>query len=164
MSKQDKHKHDKSLPASPLQSFSDWHQWERQLESLFNDFFDRRMSPMRARGGRSAVADVPAVDVYEQNKELVAKVELPGLEKDDIDVTLTDQTLTIKAEKKKEEEIRDENYHRVERVHGLMRRSIELPAGVDVEQVKASFKNGVLEIRMPRSHSETSVANRIAIE
>lgn len=164
MSKQDKHKHDKSLPASPLQSFSDWHQWERQLESLFNDFFDRRMSPMRARGGRSAGADVPAVDVYEQNKELVAKVELPGLEKDDIDVTLTDQTLTIKAEKKKEEEIKDENYHRVERVHGLMRRSIELPAGVDVEQVKASFKNGVLEIRMPRSNSEMSAANRIAIE
>ena len=164
MSKHDKHKNDKSLASSPRQSFSDWHQWERQLERLFDEFFDRRMSPFRGRGERSMRGDLPAVDVYEQDKEFVAKVELPGLEKDDIDVTLTDQRLTIKAEKKKEEAIKEENYHRVERVHGLLRRSIDLPAGVDVEQVKATFKNGVLEIRMPRSEIEASAANRISVE
>ena len=159
----DKQKNNKSLAVSPWQSLSDWRQWERQIERVFDDLFERRMSPFRG-AARSGRADVPAIDVYEQDKELVAKVELPGLEKDDIDVTLTDQTLTIKAEKKKEEEIKDENYHRVERVHGLLRRSIDLPAGVDVEQVKASFKNGVLEIRMPRSQSEASSVNRIPVE
>jgi HSP20 family protein len=122
------------------------------------------MSPFRASGVNSRRGDAPAVDVYEKDNELVAKVELPGLEKDDIDVTFTDQTLTIKAEKKKQEEIKDENYHRVERVHGLLRRSIELPAGVDVDHVKASFKNGVLEIRMPRHEIKSNAANRIAVE
>jgi HSP20 family protein len=159
----DKQKNNKSLSVSPWQSLSDWRQWERQIERVFDDLFERRMSPFRG-AARSGRGDVPAVDVYEQDKELVAKVELPGLEKDDIDVTLTDQTLTIKAEKKKAEEIKDENYHRLERVHGLLRRSIDLPAGVDVEQVKASFRNGVLEIRMPRSQSEASSVNRIPVE
>ena len=163
MSKQDKHKHDKSL-VSARQSFSDWHQWERQIEQVFDDLFERRMSPFRASGANSRRGDTPAIDVYEKDNELVANVELPGLEKDDIDVTLSDQTLTIKAEKRKQEEIKDENYHRVERVHGLLRRSIEVPAGIDVDQVKASFKNGVLEIRMPRSHSEAGSVNRIAVE
>ena len=164
MSKQDKHKHDKSLSVSPWQSFSDWHQWERQIERVFDDLFERRMSPYRATGANSRRGDAPAVDVYEKDNEVVASVELPGMEKDDIDVTLTEQMLTIKAEKKKQEEIKDEHYHRVERVHGLVRRSIELPAGIDVDQVKASFKNGVLEIRMPRSHSEAGSGNRIAVE
>ncbi len=94
---------------------------------------------------------MPAVDVYEKDNEVVVKAEIPGMSKDDIEVSLANSTLTISGEKKKEEEIKDQDYYRCERSFGSFSRSIELPAPVKTEDAKASFVNGVLEIHLPKT-------------
>jgi len=161
--------------SAPWQAFSDLSRWEREIERLFDDFFDRRVSGQsnlnrawpRAGGGTESAApgDVPpALDLFDDGPELVAKLELPGFEKQDIDVSITEDVLTVTAEKKKPEEIKTQNYYRVERVHGPLRRSIDLPKPIETERVRASFKNGVLEIRMPRSAIDASKASRVVVE
>ncbi|NPB04802.1 MAG: Hsp20/alpha crystallin family protein [Aquificae bacterium] len=105
---------------------------------------------------------VMPVEVYETPKELVVKVELPGVKKEDVDVTVRDNYLIIKAEKKEETEEEKEHVHLVERVYGKFERVIPLPADIDTESAKASFKNGVLEIRFPKKSATQE--KKIAIE
>ena len=93
----------------------------------------------------------PAVDVYETDQELVVKVELPGVKKENVEVSIRDNNLHIRGEKKEEKEEKTEAYHRVERVYGKFERVIPLPTDVKVEDAKAEFKDGVLEIRIPKA-------------
>ena len=93
----------------------------------------------------------PALDVYDQRDDLIVKAEIPGLSKEEIDISLEGNTLTIKGEKRKEEEVKEEDYYRSERAYGAFSRSIELPVAVQTDKVNASFKNGVLEIRLPKT-------------
>ena len=93
----------------------------------------------------------PALDVYDQKDDLIVKAEIPGLSKEEIDISLEGNMLTIKGEKRKEEEVKEEDYYRSERAYGAFSRSIELPAAVQTDRVNASFKNGVLEIRLPKT-------------
>jgi HSP20 family protein len=95
----------------------------------------------------------PAVDVFEKENEVIVKAEIPGLSKDDVEVNLTNSTLTISGEKKKEEEVKDRNYYRCERSFGSFSRTIELPAEVKTEEAKASFKDGLLEIHLPKTEA-----------
>jgi HSP20 family protein len=141
--------------------------WEREMERMFDDFFERRLSPFR--GGRwwpmrSSGFSVPAVDLYEDKGEVVAKVELPGLDKDEIEVNITDHLLTIRGEKKHEEEIREDNFYRAERSRGSFSRSVDLPEEVDTERARASFKNGLLEIRMPKTEEAKQKGKRVNVE
>jgi HSP20 family protein len=92
----------------------------------------------------------PAIDVYENDDKVVVKTELPGLSEKDIEVDILGDTLTIKGEKRKEEEKKDKHYHRVERTYGSFHRTVTLPGMVESEKAKASFKNGVLEITIPK--------------
>jgi len=153
-----------SRELTPWQAFSDLSRWEREMEHLFENFFERRLGARSGGLWPVRSANLAPIDLYEDKNELVAKVELPGLDKDDIDVSISDHTLTVKAEKKHEEEIKDKNYYRVERSHGAIRRVVELPVGVETEQIKAQFKNGLLEIRMPRSQDEQSKQKRIEVQ
>lgn len=158
--------HEKEARAlAPWQAFSELSRWEQELERLFDSFVERRMG-LPSSGGLWPLrsSNVPAVDIYEDEDDLVAKIELPGLVKEDIDVSVSNHTLTVKAEKKAEEEIKRENYHRIERSRGALRRSVSLPADVETEQIKANFKNGVLEIRMPRSPGEYHRQQRIEVQ
>ena len=119
-----------------------------------DDFFGRRLRPwwpsIWSRGGDGEFI-TPTMDVYEENDDIVVKAELPGLDKNDIEVNISDWELTLKGEKKKEAKIDEENYYRCERSYGAFLRSLELPAGVQADKVKASFKNGVLEVRLPKA-------------
>ena len=127
---------------------------ERMFEDWFEDFWARPVSRLWRPGFarmRSMSIEAPALDVYEQKDDLIVKAEIPGLTKDEIDITLEANTLTIKGEKKKEEEVKDDDYYRCERTYGAFTRSIELPVTVQTDKVNASFKNGVLEIRMPKT-------------
>ena len=92
----------------------------------------------------------PAVDILEDENKVVVKAELPGMTEKDIDVSILGDTLTIKGEKKKEEEKNDKQYHRLERIYGAFHRTVTLPSTVVSDKTKASFKNGILEIEMPK--------------
>jgi HSP20 family protein len=94
----------------------------------------------------------------------VVKAELPGMEKDNIDVTLSDNRLTIKGEKKKEEEVNKKGYYRSERSYGSFVRSLELPSEVQTDKIKAAFKNGVLEIRLPKTEQAKKKETRVKID
>jgi HSP20 family protein len=93
---------------------------------------------------------IPAVDIFEDDKhQIVIKAELPGMTKQDIDLRLENNTLTIKGERKRSSETKDEQYHRVERAYGSFSRSFSLPSTVDHVAVAADYKDGVLTITLP---------------
>jgi HSP20 family protein len=116
-----------------------------RMNRLFNEFHNRHDDDVMTRG-----AWVPPVDIFENgNKELVIKAELPAMTREEIDVTVENQTLTIRGEKKFNQEIKDEQYHRIERTYGSFSRSFSLPLTVDVTKVSADYKDGVLTVTLP---------------
>ena len=118
----------------------------REFEKVFTGFFDR---PLRFFDEETAW--MPSVDVSETGEEIRVKAELPGMDAKDIDVSLNDGHLTIRGERKKENEEKDENLHRVERRYGSFSRSFRLPVEVDAEKVEADYKDGVLSLHLPKS-------------
>lgn len=107
---------------------------------------------------------MPAVDLFEEKDELVVKAELPGLSKEDIQVQVADSTLTLKGEKKREEEVREEDYYYAERAHGSFVRTLEIPCEVKADQVKAVFKDGVLEIHLPKSEEAKKKTKTVQVQ
>ena len=103
----------------------------------------------------------PAVDVYESENAIEIKADLPGMTEKDIDVTVENNTLTIKGERKFENEEKRESYHRVERQHGSFYRSFQLPNTVDVTRINGNFRNGILELALPKK--EETRPKKIAI-
>jgi len=102
----------------------------------------------------SGVGDwTPAVDILETDHEITIKAELPGVEAKDVSISLDNNVLTLKGERRTEKEIRKENYHRMERACGSFHRSFAIPAFVDSENVKAEFRNGLLTITLPKKDS-----------
>ena len=93
----------------------------------------------------------PPVDMYEHDNTLILKAEMPGLSKDDIHITVEGDMLTIRGERKKEEEIKEDAFFRSERVYGSFSRTISLPVSVDTENMRATYKDGVLGVEMPVS-------------
>lgn len=93
----------------------------------------------------------PSMDVLETKDSLVAKVEVPGMDPKDIQISLQENLLTIKGEKRQEHEEKEEHYHRVERTYGMFARSVRLPVTVDGSKVVATFKNGLLTVTLPKT-------------
>jgi HSP20 family protein len=93
----------------------------------------------------------PAVDIAEHDNEYSVKVELPGVNKDDVKLTFENNILTIRGEKKQEKETKKENYHRVERSYGSFQRSFTLPAAVKADKIDASYKDGILTVSLPKA-------------
>lgn len=106
--------------------------------------FDAPQSEGRARNW------APVVDIYEKDGDLVIRAELPGVTRDDIDVSVEDGVLTLSGERKTEEALEDANAYRRERFFGKFARAFTLPDNVDAESIGASFKDGVLEVRVPK--------------
>jgi HSP20 family protein len=98
---------------------------------------------------------LPAFDIAETEKEYAITGEIPGIEAKDLDVTLSDGTLTIKGEKKREEEEQGEHFHRIEREYGSFHRGFRLPENVKTEALKANYKDGVLKITLPKTELRT---------
>ena len=112
--------------------------------------FDRLLEELVPREEGERVF-APVVDVYETDQELVVKAELPGVKKENVEVSIRDNALYIRGEQKAEREEKTKAYHRVERVYGRFERVLPLPTDVKVESAKAEFKDGVLEIRIPKA-------------
>jgi HSP20 family protein len=130
----------------------------REMNRVFDDFFRGFDMPRSIFGG---VASWPAVDVAETDKEYRVTAELPGLDEKDIELSLDEDVLTLKGEKRIERGGDDSFYS--ERFHGQFRRSIELDGGVDRDQVTASFKNGLLTVVLPKSANAREKAKRIPV-
>jgi HSP20 family protein len=112
-----------------------------RLNRMFADFY----------GEAFGQAWVPAVDIYEtEDHEVVLKAELPDLKREDIQLTFENGVLTIKGERKFEQDVRRENYHRNERHFGTFSRSFTLPNTIDASRIGAAYKDGVLTVRMPQ--------------
>jgi len=158
-----KEKDPKSVVTS--RPFMDLTRWERDMDRVMEDFFGRRMKSWLPHWDREGMGcRAPAIDVYEENDDVVVKAELPGIEKDNLEVNLTDHTLTIKGEKKKEEEIKDEKYYRSERSYGSFMRTLELPTDVQSDKVQATFKNGILEVRIPKTEEAKAKEIKVKID
>jgi len=119
----------------------------REMDRLFDRFFEGWPFRSVVEEGEWA----PSVDVSETGKDIIIKAELPGMDPKEIDISVQSGVLTIRGERKKEEEKKGEDLHRVERKYGAFMKSIQLPAEVDVEKVRAEYKNGVLSINLPKT-------------
>jgi HSP20 family protein len=129
-----------------------------EMNRVLNEAFGRSSNDESAW---FAGAWTPPVDIYETDEALILKAELPGFTKDDINIELKDSTLLIKGERKHEADVKEGNYHRMERAYGAFQRSFMLPTTVDREQVKASYKDGILELRLPKV--QAAQPKRIAV-
>jgi HSP20 family protein len=125
---------------------SDLTTFHNQLDRIFEDMFQR-----------SHLGDVeswyPAVDLLENKDEYTLVAELPGMIRDDVKITLNDNVLTLRGEKKAEKQSKEENWLRIERTYGTFERSFALASTVDNEKVKARFENGVVRITLPKAES-----------
>lgn len=151
-------------------AFTLMRRFSEEMDHVFGDVFaDFRIGRpgLASRLGRGLIPQqtqwVPSVDVIERDSQLVVRADLPGLSKDDVNVEVTDDMLTITGERREEYEETREGYRHSERRYGRFSRSLQLPEGVNAEQVRATFENGVLEITMPAPQRKQH-GKRIEIE
>ena len=116
----------------------------------FERFLRESFSPVSGEGEVSTRTWAPPVDIFENGDNLVLKAELPGVNPDEVEIRVEDNTLYLKGERKFEKEVKEQNYHRVERTYGTFTRSFSLPNSVDADKVTANYKDGVLTLTMPK--------------
>jgi HSP20 family protein len=131
---------------------------QREINNVFNNFF---------RGGTQDDGSLglsmwtPAVDIVEREEDFTVNIELPGVNKEDVKITLENNVLTVRGEKKQKDEEKRKNYHRVERSYGSFQRSFTLPSIVRTDGVDASYKDGMLTIMLPKA--EEAKAKQIEV-
>jgi HSP20 family protein len=133
---------DRSLSRSVTNPFS---ALQQEIDRLF-DGFTRGLPSFSS----SSYELVPNMDVAETDKEIEITAELPGLEEKDIQLNASDNLLTIRGEKKNQREEKEKDYHLVERTYGSFMRTVQLPAGVNLDSIKATISNGVLKVTVPK--------------
>ena len=131
------------LPFNPLNELE-------RLRQEMNRIFD--INPSRQWGHRVSTWQ-PTLDIYQTDTEIVTAVEIPGINPKDIDITVSKNMLSLKGELKQSEEVQEEGYFRTERRFGSFRRVVPFPVEVKAEEARATFKNGVLEVRVPKVKS-----------
>jgi HSP20 family protein len=133
--------------------------WEptKSMEKFFEEMFEENLPSrfLRRFPRFKWMAEVetvsPAVDMFDKADEIVVKAEVPGIDKKNIKISVSDNVLTIKGEMKKEEEVREEDYYYSERSYGSFSRSLTLPAKVVEGKISAEFKDGILEVHLPKA-------------
>jgi HSP20 family protein len=138
-----------------------------EMEQMFEDFFQRRFfaPSWMPRFKFPDITEVSAsVDMFEEGKDLVIKAEIPGMKKEEISIDFSGDAVTISGEKKSEERTERKDYYRVERSFGSFTRKMRLPVDINVDKAQASFKDGVLEIRMPKSETEKQKVRKIPVK
>ncbi len=146
---------DDNVPARPDNPFN---RLQREMNRLFETFLEG--SPVQQRNtSQTSQGEVatrqgqftPRLDISEDASQLKVAAELPGMSQDDIGVTASDDSMTIEGEKTYESEEENENFHRTERSYGYFKRTIPMPSNVDVDGAEATFKEGVLNVRVPKT-------------
>jgi len=138
-----------------------------EIEQRFQEFF-RRPFPLQSSLSRLRMSEIeevlPKVDIYDEEDSFVIKAEIPGIKKEDVEVNLTEDTITISGEKKREEEAEKKGFYRMERSYGSFSRSFRLPADIQSDKAKAIFKDGVLEVKVPRTEEAKKKEKKVDIE
>ncbi len=138
-----------------------------EMERMFDDFFQRRfLTPSWFPSLRLPdFGDLsPSVDMFEEGDDLIIKAEIPGMKKNEISIDFADDVVTISGEKKSEERSERKDYFCVERSFGSFRRKLRLPVEIQIDKAHALFKEGVLEIRMPKSETAKKKVKKITVE
>ena len=136
--------------APELTPWSAADRWSNLRDEL-NSFFELPISSSFARTGQLFTSWSPALDLYQSNDNVIAVVELPGMRKEDIEISLHDGTLTISGERKRENSSDGDKAERTERYIGRFRRSIALPTRVDAGKVSATYRDGILTVTLPKA-------------
>ncbi len=152
-------KRGRNLPMSREGAANPFFALQREVNRLFEDFF--AMSPQEREDW---IMEYPQIDVRETDNDLKVSAELPGLTDKDIEVLISGDSLTIKGEKKEEKEDKKENYRRMERRYGSFRRVVQLPGEVKADNAQATFKNGVLEITIPKTEAAQKDKKKVEIK
>lgn len=139
-----------------------------EMEKRFEDFFRKPFSLMGPtwwpRLRMPELEEItPTVDIYEEAGDVVIKADLPGMKKENIDVNISGDTVTISGEKKKEEKVEKKNYYSIERSYGSFKR-FRMPTEVQADKAKANFKDGVLELRVPKTEEAKKKEKKVEIE
>ena len=135
----------------------EWIELRREFDDLFTRFFGEE-----AKTGITSFS--PAIDVTETDKDIVVKAEIPGMNSEDLDVSLTGEVLTIKGEKKEHKQENEAGRHRIERMFGSFTRSFTLPCPVQQDNIQARYENGILTLTMPKIESEQKQSVKIKVE
>jgi HSP20 family protein len=137
----------------PLGSIDRWDPFrgvsdiQGEVNRLFDSFFGR---PAVGTGAGPRMW-VPVLDMHETKDDVVLNFELPGITEKDISLSITGDLLTLKGERAFNRDVKDDNYHHVERAYGKFERSVQLPMAVQATKVKATYRDGVLEVRLPKA-------------
>ena len=133
-----------------------------EMDRLFDRTFGRIVPARRevpiVRGR------VPAIDMFERENEVVVRTEIPGMSKEEINISALGNTLTISGERKAEEEIKEDDYYCCESSYGRFQRDIALPQGVDTDNIKASYKHGILEVVLPKKEEAKPKKIEVTVE
>lgn len=133
------------MPSNPWDVMRELATMQERMNRIWGNLYDRGTEDVTSRGTWH-----PAVDIFETDaREIVLKAELPGLKREDIDLTVENSTLTIRGERRRDPDVADERYHRIERQYGPFSRSFTLPATVDGGRVRAEYHDGVLTVTLP---------------
>lgn len=131
------------------------------LQERMSRIFDEAL--LKYKGCSGSAAWFPPVDIYETEDRIVLKAELPGIDMENIDIEVKESTITLKGERKLEKNLKEENYHRMERFYGTFQRVFNLPYVVDRGAIKAKFSNGVLKITVPKLKETRSEAIKVPV-
>jgi HSP20 family protein len=129
--------------------------FRNEMDNLFHSFFENKDWPIWEH------IHWPAVDVADNDNEIIVKAEVPGCKADDIDISVHGNTLTISGEKKEEHQQKDKGYYHVERSYGSFRRDINLSAEIKADKIEASCKDGVLTLKLPKMESSKAVKVKV---
>lgn len=137
--------------------FRDILSFQDRMSRLFEDMMGKRFEE-----GVSLTTWTPPVDIYETDSDIVLKAELPGVKIQDVDLQVRDNLLVVRGERKFEKDVKEENYHRIERVYGSFQRAFTLPTLIRQDGIKATLKDGILEVILPKA--EVAKPRQIKIE
>jgi HSP20 family protein len=156
-----------SLPVparSARDPFALWRQMTSELDRVFDDWPSFRLPSIGRFAASSPAAFSPKIDVVEREGRLVTRVDLPGMKKEEVSVEVADGHLAISGERKRETEEKKDNFYRSEREYGSFYRAVPLPEGVKLEDVKATFADGVLEVSVPMPAKPEAAKRKVEIE
>jgi HSP20 family protein len=154
---------------APWRPLAEMTQIERTMDRMLEDMWGRPWRSVFDFGRhRHLIGDLefggPPVEIGEDNNDVVVKAELPGMKKEEIEISIAEHILTIRGEKKREAERKGEGYHYSERSYGAFERCLEIPRDVQADKVRAAFKDGVLEIRLPKTEEAKRKEVKVKVE